>query len=90
MGVLGRNLAPGKCLRRSKQVALPNTMPGFIELQSKHPLPVLRIGSELGIGFILQEIIQERAPIPGVGWFAAFTDTEGNRFGLMQPDDSAA
>ena len=36
------------------------------------------------------EIIQERAPIPGVGWFAAFTDTEGNRFGLMQPDDSAA
>jgi hypothetical protein len=36
------------------------------------------------------EIIQERAPIPGVGWFAAFTDTEGNRFGLMQANDSAA
>jgi predicted enzyme related to lactoylglutathione lyase len=35
------------------------------------------------------EIIQERVPIPGVGWFSAFTDTEGNRFGLMQPDDSA-
>jgi predicted enzyme related to lactoylglutathione lyase len=24
-----------------------------------------------------------------VGWFSAFTDTEGNRFGLMQPDESA-
>jgi len=35
------------------------------------------------------EIIQERMPIPGVGWFSAFTDTEGNRFGLMQPDESA-
>jgi predicted enzyme related to lactoylglutathione lyase len=36
------------------------------------------------------EVIQGRMPIPGVGWFAAITDTEGNRFGLMQPDDSAA
>jgi uncharacterized protein len=35
------------------------------------------------------EIIQKRMPIPGVGWFSAFTDTEGNRFGLMQPDESA-
>jgi hypothetical protein len=36
------------------------------------------------------EVIQGRMPIPGVGWFAAITDTEGNRFGLMQPDESAA
>jgi len=36
------------------------------------------------------EIIQDRMPIPGVGWFAACIDTEGNHFGLMQPDDSAA
>jgi len=35
------------------------------------------------------EVIQDRMPIPGVGWFSAFTDTEGNRFGLMQPDESA-
>ena len=35
------------------------------------------------------EIIQDRMPIPGVGWFAAFTDTEGNRFGLMESDESA-
>src|SRR6476659_826968 len=35
------------------------------------------------------EIIGDRMAIPGVGWFAAFTDTEGNRFGLMQSDEAA-
>jgi len=35
------------------------------------------------------EIIQDRMPIPGVGWFAACTDTEGNHFGLMESDESA-
>ena len=35
------------------------------------------------------EIIQDRMPIPGVGWFAAFADPDGNRFGLMQSDESA-
>lgn len=28
--------------------------------------------------------------IPGVGWLAYFNDTEGNRFGVMQYDASAA
>jgi predicted enzyme related to lactoylglutathione lyase len=27
----------------------------------------------------------EKMEIPGVGWFAGGTDTEGNRFGIMQP-----
>ena len=31
-----------------------------------------------------------RMPIPGVGWLAYFKDTEGNIFGLMQPDEDAA
>jgi len=35
------------------------------------------------------EILQERMSIPGVGWFAAFADTEGNHFGLMQSDHAA-
>ncbi len=30
-------------------------------------------------------IRQEKGEIPGVGWFAAATDTEGNMFGIMQP-----
>jgi predicted enzyme related to lactoylglutathione lyase len=27
----------------------------------------------------------EKMEIPGVGWFASAADTEGNRFGIMQP-----
>jgi predicted enzyme related to lactoylglutathione lyase len=30
-------------------------------------------------------IRREKMEIPGVGWFAGATDTEGNRLGLMQP-----
>jgi len=31
-----------------------------------------------------------KMPIPGVGWFAYCKDTEGNQFGIMQSDESAA
>lgn len=31
-----------------------------------------------------------RMPVPGVGWLAYVKDTEGNIFGLMQPDNNAA
>jgi uncharacterized protein len=33
--------------------------------------------------------LSERRPIPGVGWMAAFEDTEGNRVGVFQEDTSA-
>jgi predicted enzyme related to lactoylglutathione lyase len=29
-------------------------------------------------------------PVPGMGWFAICTDTEGNEFGLWQSDPGAA
>ncbi len=29
-------------------------------------------------------------PIPGVGWLAYAMDPDGNLFGMMQPDPSAA
>lgn len=32
----------------------------------------------------------EKVAIPGVGWLAYFTDTEGNLFGVMQEDGTAA
>jgi len=32
-------------------------------------------------------ILREKSEIPGVGWFTNAKDTEGNRFGLMQPTD---
>lgn len=28
-------------------------------------------------------------PVPGVGWLAYCKDTEGNIFGMMQPDTKA-
>jgi uncharacterized protein len=31
----------------------------------------------------------EKFTIPGVGWLAYGADTEGNAFGMMQPDESA-
>jgi predicted enzyme related to lactoylglutathione lyase len=31
----------------------------------------------------------EPAPVPGMGWFSACTDPQGNEFGLWQTDTSA-
>ncbi len=31
----------------------------------------------------------EAMPVPSMGWFATFTDTEGNDFGLWQTDPNA-
>ena len=35
------------------------------------------------------EVVSDKAPIPGIGWFAVIEDTEGNRFGLMEEDEKA-
>jgi predicted enzyme related to lactoylglutathione lyase len=35
-------------------------------------------------------VAADKQPVPGVGWYAHCTDTEGNRFGLFQGDESAA
>lgn len=35
------------------------------------------------------KVLQPRMGIPGVGWFAYCADTEGNPFGIMQPDPNA-
>lgn len=34
-------------------------------------------------------IVVPKSPIPGVGWFAYFSDTEGNISGIMQSDPEA-
>ena len=36
------------------------------------------------------KITSEKRPIPGVGWLATVSDTEGNVFGLMQDDETAS
>ena len=35
------------------------------------------------------KVLSPKMPIPGVGWFTLFADTEGNVHGLMQPDENA-
>ena len=35
------------------------------------------------------QTLTDKMAIPGVGWFVACVDTEGNHFGLMQSDESA-
>ena len=34
-------------------------------------------------------LVQDKAPIPGMGYFATFKDTEGNLFGVFKNDPSA-
>ncbi len=33
--------------------------------------------------------VEGKEPVPGMGWYARATDTEGNEFSLWQTDDSA-
>ena len=35
-------------------------------------------------------VTRSRGAVPGVGWLAYGSDTEGNPFGMMQSDESAA
>ena len=35
-------------------------------------------------------IVAPKMAVPGIGWMAYCKDTEGNQFGLMQPDEKAA
>jgi predicted enzyme related to lactoylglutathione lyase len=34
-------------------------------------------------------IALEKMPVPGIGWLAYAKDTEGNIFGVLQPDPTA-
>jgi uncharacterized protein len=36
------------------------------------------------------KVLQEKAAVPGMGWFATCEDTEGNKIGLFTNDTSAA
>ena len=64
--------------RQNPQATITNT----IEIQSVDDV-LSKIVTNGG------EIIAPKMPVPGVGYAAYFQDTEGNVFGLMQPDTSA-
>jgi predicted enzyme related to lactoylglutathione lyase len=34
-------------------------------------------------------VLQDKTPIPGMGWFGTYEDTEGNLFGVFTEDRSA-
>jgi predicted enzyme related to lactoylglutathione lyase len=34
-------------------------------------------------------VVMPKMPVPGIGWLAYAKDTEGNVFGIMQPDPTA-
>jgi predicted enzyme related to lactoylglutathione lyase len=36
------------------------------------------------------KVVVPRSPVPGMGWFAVFQDTEGNLLAMWQQDPSAA
>ena len=36
------------------------------------------------------KVLQGKTPIPSMGWFATYEDTEGNKFGLFTNDPDAA
>jgi predicted enzyme related to lactoylglutathione lyase len=36
------------------------------------------------------KVLQDKTPIPRMGWFATCEDTEGNEFGLFTEDPNAA
>lgn len=36
------------------------------------------------------QLITQKMPIPGIGWFAQCTDTEGNVFGIIEMDEKAS
>ena len=35
------------------------------------------------------KVLQDKMAIPGMGWFATYQDTEGNKFGLFTNDPNA-
>ena len=36
------------------------------------------------------QVLYPKSPVPGMGWFAQFLDTEGNCFAVWESDESAA
>jgi hypothetical protein len=67
----------------SGQETLSNRLKG-----NKLPLPVISkawkyspLPSAAG-----GQVLTPKMPIPAIGWFAAYKDSEGNTFGIMQND----
>lgn len=65
---------------------------GFYEKSQDAPVPSIVIGvddihqSMKDVAEAGGKVLGEPAEIPGIGWYVSFTDTEGNRVSLLQPN----
>ena len=68
----------GAIMRREGQTGVVNTIGvgSYEEAVEK----VLKAGGK---------VLTPEEPVPSIGWFSYCADTEGNTFGIMQPDPSA-
>jgi predicted enzyme related to lactoylglutathione lyase len=70
---------------------------GAIMRRDEHMPPVVNTIDVASVDVALAKIeasggkvVAPKMPIPGIGYFAYCTDTEGNMFGVMENDPSAA
>jgi predicted enzyme related to lactoylglutathione lyase len=70
---------------------------GAFEIRDKSEPPTVNVLDVADIDDSLHKIeanggsiVSGKSPVPGVGWVAYAKDTEGNLFGMMQSDPSAA
>ena len=73
--------------------------PGIDGAILRREAPVTRLVTTIGVGSLDEtlekltagggRVIDERKPIPGIGWHAYCEDTEGNVIGVLEPDENA-
>ena len=74
----------------------PGANGALVGRDDTHPYPILSAGVDNLDETLVQvrahggRVVQEKSPIPGVGWAAYVKDPEGNLLGLFQPESPAA
>ena len=75
----------------------PGINGGLSKKESGAPLATVNVISVPNVDTFVDKITQNggkivapKMAIPGVGYLAYFQDTEGNTFGILQPDSSAS
>ncbi len=77
----------------------PEDKPGIDGGISKRQQPSDQGYNTIGVPSVLEfaekvkaaggKVLMPKMPIPGIGWFAVCSDTEGNKFGIMEEDPKA-
>lgn len=77
----------------------PEDKPGIDGGISKRQQPSDQAYNTIGVPSVLEfaekvkaaggKVLMPKMPIPGIGWFAVCSDTEDNKFGIMEEDPEA-